>query len=53
MKNQRGKRKHVFYIPMTKEAIKETCKLRHDIGRTGHHCGDCIYNEVCGRREDR
>lgn len=41
------------WVSASKEDMNDTCNLRHEIGRAGRACCNCIWNEKCGRREDR
>ena len=40
-------------IPKTKHDIEEVCKIRHEFGRAGFACCNCIYCDMCGKREDK
>lgn len=41
------------WVSASKEDMNDTCNLRHEIGRAGRACCNCIWNEICSRREDR
>ena len=40
-------------ISMSKQDMDDTCRLRHEIGRAGKACCNCIWANKCGRREDK
>lgn len=41
------------WVSASKEDMDDTCRLRHEIGRAGRACCNCVWREKCGRREDK
>ena len=46
---------HIYnnWISASRQDMDNACRLRHEIGRAGRACCNCIWCEKCGRREDK